>query len=141
MTGPSGSNELHAPPSGGVGLHMTLPDDDPLPPPDEELPDPPPLPLPDEELPEPPPLPPPEELLDVPPLPLPDDPPEPLPPDPPPLPPPDEPLDAPPSPTRGAPAPEHASTTQEPMEKAKEKRNELRMLAGFTLPWLGRLRY
>lgn len=111
------------------------PDDEPLLPPLEELPellpDPPPLPPPeDEELPDPPPLPPPDEL-ELPPLPLPDDPPEPLPPD--------DPLEPPASPTpRGALAPEQAST--KPVAIAKKK-NPLRMVAGITLPWLGRLRY
>lgn len=126
---------MQAPPSGGVGLQVPPPllEDDPLLPPLEEPPDP---------LPDPPPL-----LL------LPEDPPEPLPLLPLPLLPPDTPLELPlpddppelppepPSPlplTRGAPAPEHASAK---VEAIARKKNVLRMAAGITLPWLGRLRY
>jgi hypothetical protein len=121
-----GESELHAPPSGGVGLHAP-PDDEPLLPPLEEppdpLPDPPPLLLP-EEPPEPLPLPllPPDTPLE---LPLLEDPPELLP-------------EPPSPPPRGAVAPEHANTKDHEKEK---KSSVLRIVAGITLPWLGRLRY
>lgn len=132
-----GPSELQAPPSGAVGLHVPPPllEDEPLLPPLEEppdpLPDPPPLLL----LPEDPPEPPPLLLLPLPlPLPPPDTPLElPLPEEPPELPP-----EPPSPPRRGAPAPEHASAKDEAIAR---KKNVLRMTAGITLPWLGRLRY